>query len=222
MSQPTRKIQGVLFDMDGVLLESEPFLVQAAIAMFAEKGVKVEPDEFNPFFGMGEDHLLKGVADKHGITLQPETAKQRTYALYLDAIHGVIKPLPGVHEFLRRCREHRLRIALATSGDLIKASAGLREIYLSESSFDAVVSGTDIVHKKPHPDVFLEAARRLGLEADSCLVIEDALAGVAAAKAAGARCLAVTTNNPADKLEAAGADWVVPDLAHAPDDCLIW
>ena len=220
MSIPSRKIQGVLFDMDGVLLKSEPFLVRAAIQMFAEKGVKVEPDDFNPFFGMGEDHLLQGVAEKHGVTLQPETAKQRTYALYLDAIHGVIEPLPGVYEFIQKCRERRLRIALATSGDRIKAWAGLQEIHLSESSFNAVVTGSDIVHKKPHPDIFLEAARRLGLEPESCLVVEDAIAGVAAAKAAGARCLALTSNNPADKLQQ--ADWVVPDFTHAPEDCLSW
>ncbi len=220
MSIPSHKIQGVLFDMDGVLLESEPFLVRAAIQMFAEKGVKVDPEEFNPFFGMGEDHLLQGVAEKHGVTLQPETAKQRTYAIYLDAIHGVIQALPGVHEFIGRCRERHLRVALATSGDRIKAWWGLQEIHLSESSFNAVVTGTDIVHKKPHPDIFLEAARRLGLEPESCLVVEDAIAGVAAAKAAGARCLALTTNNPADKLDQ--ADWVVPNLAHAPEDCLRW
>ena len=220
MTAPSRKIQGVLFDMDGVLLGSESFLVQAAIQMFAERGAKVEASDFTPFFGMGEDHLLAGVAQQHGVTLQPEIAKQRTYALYLDAIHGVIQPLPGVHAFIQRCRDLRLRIALATSGDRIKSSRGLQEIHLSESSFNAVVTGTDIVHKKPHPDIFLEAARRLGLEPDTCLVVEDAIAGVAAAKAAGARCLALTTNNPAEKLQQ--ADWVVPDLAHAPDDCLNW
>ena len=222
MTQPSRQIQGVLFDMDGVLLESEPFLIEAAIQMFAEKGVHVTADEFRPFFGMGEDHLLKGVADKHGITLRPEVAKQRTYALYLDAIHGVIQPLPGVHDFLRRCLDQRLRIALATSGDRFKAVPGLQEIHLSETSFHAVVTGSDPVRKKPDPDIYLLAAYRLGLEASQCLVIEDALAGVQAAKAAGARCLAVTSNNPAAKLREAGADWVVPDLTKAPDECLNW
>ena len=222
MTTPARQIQGVLFDMDGVLYESEPFLIQAAIAMFGEKGVKVAADDFNPYFGMGEDHLLAGVAKQHNIKLQPEVAKQRTYALYFDAIHGVIQPLPGVHNFIRRCRQSRLRIALASSGDLIKVNYGLKEIHLSESSFNAVVTGSDAVRKKPDPDIFLLAARRLGLAASQCLVIEDALAGVKAAKAAGARCLAVTSNNPEAKLREAGADWVVPDLAHAPDDCLTW
>ena len=215
-----RQIQGVLFDMDGVLYESEPFLIRAAIQMFAERGVRVEAADFDPYFGMGEDHLLKGVADRHGIRLQPEVAKQRTYSLYFDAIHGVIQPLPGVHEFIRKCREHRLRIALASSGDRIKVNRGLPEIFLSESSFDAVVTGSDITRKKPDPDVFRMAAYRLGLDPARCLVIEDAIAGVAAAKAAGARCLALTTNTPADRLR--DADWIVADLAHAPEACLLW
>lgn len=222
MPPPAGQIRGVLFDMDGVLYESEPFLIQAAIQMFAERGVEVAADDFNPYFGMGEDYLLRGVAEQHGVQLPLEVAKQRTYSLFLDAIHGVIQPLPGVHAFIRRCAGRRLRTALATSGDRFKAVRGLQEIGLSESSFAAVVTGSDAVRKKPDPDIFLLAARRLGLEATSCLVIEDALAGVQAAKAAGARCLAVTTNNPADKLRAAGADWIAPDLAHAPDDCLAW
>ncbi len=217
---PSRNIQGVLFDMDGVLLESEPFLVQAAIAMFNEKGFEVEAHDFDPYFGMGEDHLLRSVAEKHGIPFDPEADKARTYALYLEAIHGVIQPLPGVHEFIAKCREHGLRIALASSADVIKVQGNLREIHLTESSFDAVVTGSDVARKKPDPEIFLLAARRLGLEPETCLVVEDAIAGVAAAKAAGARCLAVTTNFPLDKL--GQADWVAPDLAHAPDDCLSW
>ncbi len=217
---PPRKIQGVLFDMDGVLLESEPFLVKAAIQMFAEGGVKVDPNEFDPYFGMGEDHLLRSVAEKHNIPFDPEAAKARTYDLYLEAIHGAIQALPGVHEFIARCRDHDLKIALASSGDLVKVRGNLREIHLTESSFDAVVTGSDVTRKKPDPEIFLEAARRLGLEPETCLVVEDAIAGVDAAKAAGARCLAVTTNYPADKLTQ--ADWVVPDLAQASDNCLEW
>ena len=215
-----RTIQAALFDLDGVLLESEPFVVEAAIQMFAEQGATVVQDDFNPFFGKGEDAMLQGVADKHGVTIEPHSAKNRTYAIYLDLIHNAIQPLPGVHDFIRKCRTHRLRIALASSGDLIKVVGNLSEIHLSMSSFDAVVTGSDITHKKPAPDVFQLAAYRLGLEPAQCLVIEDAIVGVTAAKAAGCHCLAVTTNFTADDLK--DADWIVPDLAHAPDECLTW
>lgn len=215
-----RQIQGVLFDLDGVLLESEPFLVEAAIQMFAERGATVARSDFNPYFGKGEDALIQGVAQQHGISMEPIAAKIRTYAIYLDLIHNVIQPLPGVHEFIRKCREHRLRIALASSGDLLKVVGSLSEIHLSLASFDAAVTGSDITHKKPNPAVFELAAYRLGLDPAHCLVVEDAIVGVAAGKAAGARCLAVTTNYTADELH--DADWIVADLAHAPDECLTW
>ncbi len=219
MIEPSQ-IRGVIFDMDGVLLESEPFLAEAAAKMFAEKGCRVDPKEFGPFFGMGEDKLLEGVAHAHGFPLDPGPDKARTYAIYLEVIHGRIEALPGVFDFIASCKGHNLPIALASSADRVKVDGNLREIKLAPETFDAMVTGSDVPHKKPAPDIFLEAARRLGLDPATCLVVEDAIVGVAAAKAAGARCLAVSTNFPREKLR--DADWVVPDLSEAPREALEW
>ena len=98
--------------------------------------------------------------------------------------------------------------------------ANLREIGLPETVFDAVVDGNDVVRKKPAPDIFLEACRRLALPPADCMVIEDAVSGVAAARAAGSRCLALTTSFSTAEL--AGADWFATDLAHVPDEVLAW
>ncbi len=111
---------------------------------------------------------------------------------------------------------------MASSADAIKVAGNLAEIGLPAATFDAVVDGTQVARKKPAPDLFLEASRRLGLEPSACLVIEDAVAGVAAAKAAGSRCLAVTTSFPAEQLAEVGADWIVPNLAEAPPEALDW
>src|SRR4051812_30883899 len=81
-----RRLRGVIFDMDGVLVRSEPLLAEAAIRMFAEKGYTVAHDEFRPFIGMGEDRFLGGVAEARGIPLDVARDKSRTYALYLDLI----------------------------------------------------------------------------------------------------------------------------------------
>jgi HAD superfamily hydrolase (TIGR01509 family) len=213
---------GVIFDMDGVLVLSEPLLAEAAIRMFAEKGATVGPEEFRPFIGMGEDRFIGGVAEARGIALDPARDKARTYAIYLDLIKGRLKPLPGVLEYVAECRRRGLRLAVASSADAIKVEGNLAEIGLPAATFDAVVDGTQSARKKPAPDLFLEASRRLGLEPSACLVIEDAVAGVAAARAAGSRCLAVTTSFPAEKLAQAGADWVVPSLAEAPPEALDW
>jgi HAD superfamily hydrolase (TIGR01509 family) len=214
------RLRGVIFDMDGVLVLSEPILAQAAARMFAEKGYSVAHEEFRPFIGMGEDRYLGGVAEARGIPMDPECDKARTYDLYLELIRGRLHALPGVLAFVADCKRRGLKTAVASSADLVKVRGNLDEIGLPYESFDVVIDGTMVKRKKPAPDIFLEACRRLGLPAGSCLVVEDAIAGVAAAKAAGARCLAVTTSFAADQLTR--ADWVANGLDHVPADVLGW
>jgi HAD superfamily hydrolase (TIGR01509 family) len=208
--------------MDGVLVRSEPLLAEAASRMFAEKGYTVAHEEFRSFIGMGEDRFIGGVAEARGIPLDPARDKARTYAIYLELIRGRLTALPGVRDYVARCRARGLVLAVASSADEIKVNGNLDEIGLPSSTFDVVVNGSEVARKKPAPDIFLEACRRLGLEPAACLVIEDALSGIAAARAAGCRCLAVTTSFPADRLAAAGADWVVAGLDHAPPAVLDW
>ena len=214
------KLQGVIFDMDGVLVDSEPFIAEAAIRMFAEKGATVRPEEFRPFVGTGEDRFLGGVAEARGIPFDAPRDKARTYALYLDLIPGRLHPLPGVRDFVAECRRRGLKLAVASSADAIEVEGTLRELGLPASTFDAVVNGSQVARKKPAPDIFLEAIRRLGLEPAACLVIEDAIAGVAAAKAAGSRCLGLTTTFTPEQL--AAADWIASDLANVPPGLLDW
>jgi beta-phosphoglucomutase len=218
----TRRIAGVIFDMDGVLVDSEPFIAEAAVRMFAEKGVAVRPEDFRPFIGMGEDRFLGGVAESRGVVLDLPRDKVRTYEIYLELIQGRLEPLPGVANFVGRCRSLGLTLAVASSADRMKVEGNLRQIALPSGTFDAVVVGEDIIRKKPAPDIFLEAIRRLDLEPGVCLVIEDAVAGVAAAKAAGSRCLGLTTSFTTEQLKEAGADWTAPDLATATEVVLDW
>jgi HAD superfamily hydrolase (TIGR01509 family) len=206
--------------MDGVLTESEPFIAGAAVRMFAEKGITVQPEDFRPFIGMGEDRFIGGVAEARGVTLDMPRDKVRTYEIYLDLIKGQLEPLPGVAEFVNHCRQLGLKLAVASSADRMKVEGNLNEIGFSPTAFDAVIVGEDVARKKPAPDIFLEAARRLGLDPTACLVVEDAVSGVTAAKAAGARCLGLTTSFRADQLAAAGADWTAPNLETAPGDVL--
>jgi HAD superfamily hydrolase (TIGR01509 family) len=213
-------LEGVIFDMDGVLVDSEELICRAAIAMFAEHGVKAKAADFLPFVGTGENRYLGGVAEQHGCRLDIERDKARTYELYGQLIRGQLQPLPGAREFLAGCRGRGLRTALATSADRIKVTLSLGEIGLPEDGFDALATGSEVAHKKPAPDIFLLAARKLGLPAASCLVVEDAVSGVAAAKAAGARCLALLTSFPREKLSA--ADFIAPNLSAVPPEALNW
>ena len=217
MAENQQTIRGVIFDMDGVLCDSEPFILEAAIRMFELRyHTKVLPEDFVPFVGAGEDRYLGGVAEKYGIKLDLDRDKVLTYEMYLELIRGRMNPLPGAREFIAECRQHGLRLAVASSADKMKLDGNLRELRLPPGTFDICVNGLDVVKKKPDPEIFLAAAAGLKLKASDCLVVEDAVNGIKAGKAAGARCLGITSSFDAAALTSAGADWTAPNLAAIP------
>ena len=205
-------IRAVIFDMDGVLTDSEPLINAAAIAMFKEKGLQVQPVDFLPFVGAGEDRYIGGVAEKYRFPLDLPLAKKRTYEIYLELVPSKLEAFPGAQDLVRTCRQAGLRLAVASSADLIKIVANLRQIGLPIETWNAVVTAEDVELKKPAPDIFLAAARKMGLEAGACVVVEDAVNGIKAAKAAGMRCVAVAQTFPAELLKA--ADLVRPTIAQ--------
>ena len=213
-------IKGVLFDMDGVLVDSESYISLAAILMFKEMGVIVSPEDFKPFTGMGENRYIGGVAEKHGIDVNIEKVKARTYQIYEELVKGKLYPLPGSHEFIANCMKKGFKLALATSADRIKMEVNLREIGLSAGTFNSIITGLDVEKKKPSPDIYILAAKSIGLEPNECLVVEDAVSGVKAGKAAGSKCLAVTTSFDAAALSE--ADWICESLLEVPDEVLNW
>jgi beta-phosphoglucomutase len=196
-------IRAVIFDMDGVLTDSEPLINAAAIAMFREKGLVVQPADFLPFVGTGEDRYIGGVAAQYQFPLDLPSAKARTYEIYLELVPKQLQAFPGAVELVRACRQSALQVAVASSADRVKIEANLRQIGLLPDTWDTLVVGEDVVNKKPAPDIFLSAAAKLGRRASECVVIEDALNGVDAAKAAGMRCVAVAQTFSADRLQKA-------------------
>jgi HAD superfamily hydrolase (TIGR01509 family) len=206
------KIRAVIFDMDGVLTDSEPLINAAAIAMFAELGLAVRPDDFLPFVGAGEDRYIGGVAERYGLVLDLPAAKRRTYEIYLQLVPTRLAAFPGATELVWTCRHSGLKVALASSADRVKIVANLQQIGLPPAEWDALVTGEEVKIKKPAPDIFICAAARLGLRPTECVVVEDAVNGVAAAKSAGMRCVAVAQTFPAEKLRQ--ADLVRPALAQ--------
>jgi beta-phosphoglucomutase len=199
---PTRTT-AVIFDMDGVLTDSEPLIRTAAMRMFLQSGLCVRSEDFLPFVGTGENRYIGGVAERYAFPIDIPAAKKRTYEIYLQLVPSELQPFPGACELVRSCRAAQLKIAVASSADLIKIEANLEAIGLPREWWDAVVSGDDITRTKPAPDIFLAAARMLGLAPAHCVVIEDAVHGVEAALAAGMRCVAVAQTFAAEQLRAA-------------------
>ena len=209
-----RKFDAVLFDMDGVLCDSEPMLALAACRLFKERyGVDVKPEEFAPFVGTGEKSYLGGVAAKHGIVNRRTDDKDHLYAMYLDMVPGRLQTTPGAKPFVHAVRAAGLRTAVATSADRVKLDGALAAVGLPPAEFDAIVTGTDIKHPKPDPEIFVTAAAKLGLPPARCLVVEDSPHGIVAARAAGCPCLALATTFTAEKLAHDRPDAIAPHLA---------
>ncbi len=213
-------IKGVLFDMDGVLVDSEEYIAKAAVEMFRREGVEVKEEDFIPFVGSGEDRYLGGVAEKYNHTIDINEAKEKTYNIYGEMVEGNLSPLSGVVAFIDKAKSKGLKLAVATSADRIKMDINLKNIGISGDTFDATVNGLEVELKKPFPDIFKLAAKKIGLKPEECLVVEDAVSGVEAAKSAGAKCLGLITSFTGEEL--AQADWISNTLADAPDECLEW
>lgn len=216
MTMQPGSFRAVLFDMDGVLCDSEPMLARAACRLFAERyGVEVQPRDFAPFVGTGEKRYLGGVAEQYGIARRFSDDKDRLYAMYLEMIPGRLQPTPGAREFVFGCRRRGLKTAVATSADRVKLEGALAAVDLPPRDFDAVVTGSDITHAKPDPEIFLTASAKLGLAPAACLVVEDSPHGIAAARAAGCACLALATTFSAGEMARGRPDWIAASLAEA-------
>ncbi|KAI0519561.1 hypothetical protein KFK09_007012 [Dendrobium nobile] len=211
------KVSAVLFDMDGVLCDSEQPSRMAAVNVFAEMGVSVTADDFVPFMGTGEANFLGGVASVKGVNgFDPEAAKKRFFEIYLDQY---AKPnsgigFPGALEIIMECKSKGLKVAVASSADRIKVDANLAAAGLPTALFDAIVSADEFENLKPAPDIFLAASKILNVPPSECLVIEDALAGVQAAKTANMRCIAVTTTLSEERIQEASPSLVRKDIGN--------
>ncbi len=193
-------VQAIIFDMDGVLTDSEALINAAAVAMFRELGLEVRPEDFTPFIGTGENRYLGGVAEKYRFPIAIASAKKRTYEHYLRLVPRQLRAFPGARELVLSCRRVGLKTAVASSADSVKVHANLHQIGLPPDSWDAVISGEMVEHRKPAPDLFLSAARRMGVTPERCTVVEDTAHGIQAARAAGMRCVAVAQTFPAETL----------------------
>ena len=197
--------------MDGVLIDSEPVILQAALAYLSDIGVTAQPEDFIPFIGTGDKRYLCGVGEKYGVSIDFEQAKKTLFAYYQQFANNR-GPMPGVLRFITNARKAGLKLALATSAQRMKAAINLEAIGLKFEDFDMVVTGDVVKRTKPNPDIYQLSGLSLGLSTDECLVVEDALNGVQAGKAAGCSVCALESTFTVTELTDAGADYVLSSL----------
>jgi len=220
---PDRGFDALLLDMDGVLCESEALTRDAAKRLLKDRyDLDVDDQAFKPFVGAGEARFLAGAArhpggpdsDRGGVDIDVDAELPRLYDLYERMVKGRLEAMPGAAACVERCHALGLPVVVASSANHRKVQANLHAIGLAPARFSALVVGEDVERKKPDPAVFLLAAERVGVAPERCVVVEDALRGVEAARRAGMRAIGMTTSFSAEALRDAGAVATITSLAE--------
>ena len=203
------KLYGLIFDVDGVIADTEAVNARASIKVFADLfGIEgVVREDFEAGLGRGAEEYVKAAARIHGLELTEEQIKKATQMrqeYFLKILSQEPLPaFPGVLELMDKAMQREdFRLAIATSGTLEKSRAVLEAAKVPYRKM-VYINGNDVKNKKPDPELFLLAAERMGIEPADCVVIEDAPNGIQAAKAAGAKCIAVTNSTIAANLSEA-------------------
>jgi HAD superfamily hydrolase (TIGR01509 family) len=202
-------LKAAIWDMDGVIADTvlEHFLSWKDT--FAKKGRDYTMAEFMTYFGRRNDVIIK---DALGHDIAPgelEAINMEKQATFRRRITGHVRELPGAVELIRILHEHNIKQAIASSAPRENIKLILQELDIDDC-FQAIVAGGEVPEGKPDPGIFLLAAKKLSIKPVNCVVFEDAIAGVAGAKSAGMKCVAVTNSHPENKLKQ--ADIIVDTL----------
>jgi beta-phosphoglucomutase family hydrolase len=204
-------VGAVIFDMDGVIIDSEPFHFEVNKRLFAALGITVSTGEYEGFIGVSNTAMWTAIKAKHGLVQSVKDLVALQVDGNIDFMNsGRVDCVPGVLDLINGLKKERFLLGLASSSpytiiEMVLNRFGIRSV------FDCVVSGEDFKNGKPAPDIFLKTAQVLNVPPAQCVVIEDATHGVQAAKAAGMKCIGFNNpNSPGQDL--APADMVVGDL----------
>lgn len=207
-----KMLKGLLFDMDGVLVNNLDIHRQAFAEFFRRYGVERTFDELNRHFGRGNDDIMgelmpREIVERVGIR---ELGNQKE-AIYREIYAPTITPQAGLVEFLKKSHERGLRSAVGSSGfranvDFVLDKCNIRQY------FEAAVAGDEVTRCKPDPEIYLTAAKHLGLKPEECIVFEDAEAGIEAGKRAGMKVVALATTFDRSFLEKTEADYIIDDF----------
>ena len=203
-------IEAILFDLDGLMVDSEPHSLASWEAVLAERGITLDQLTINSILGLRIDATARTLIGKYHLPDTVQALSEAKTEYQIAHLAGNVPLMPGLLELLDEIDRRGLQKAIASSGVRRYVEAVLRVNSLLDR-FGVIVSGDQVAHGKPAPDVFLAAARALDVAPEHCLVLEDAPAGVQAAKAAGMRCIAVPDHGVA-QLDLSQADKTVASL----------
>jgi HAD superfamily hydrolase (TIGR01509 family) len=213
MPQPFR---AVIFDLDGVLADSEPWWNEIDAKLLAEHGVTYRGERHRNVLGVSYRLAVEFYKKAFGLSASVEELMRRRGEIATDFFANRINVFPSTKPVLQELRQMNLHLAVATSSVSASARPFLARHGLTDF-FEVIVTGEEVEHGKPHPEIYLLAAEKLGIAADACLVIEDALSGIAAAKAAKMRVAAIPDTRFVDPRDyEKKADYVLSSLKEVP------
>ncbi|SDT11199.1 haloacid dehalogenase superfamily, subfamily IA, variant 3 with third motif having DD or ED/haloacid dehalogenase superfamily, subfamily IA, variant 1 with third motif having Dx(3-4)D or Dx(3-4)E [Paenibacillaceae bacterium GAS479] len=206
-------MKAFLFDMDGVIIDSEPLHFDVDIETVAGLGAVIDQHGLEPYVGMTNPEMWKALREQFGF--KPSVAE--IIELQMNRKLAVLgasayEPIDGIRELIDTLKEQGIPMAVASSSPRVFIEAVLNKFGLLEE-FGCIVSGEEVPQGKPAPDVYLEAARQLGAVPDTCVVLEDSRNGLRAAKAAGMRAIGFRNPNSGDQ-DLSEADWIVERISE--------
>ena len=195
--------------MDGVIADTALYHLKSWQQVFQKRGVEFTEEDFKRNFGQRNDTIIRNTLGQSTPPSEIDAIAREKESDFRNRVRPRLKPLPGAINLIKLLAEQGFKMALASSAPienirLLTTSLGIKDF------FQVIVPGTDVTEGKPSPQGFLLAAQRLGIKPKNCVVIEDAIAGVAAAKRAGMHCLAVTNAHP--RMNLLEADLIVDTL----------
>ena len=206
------KPKALIFDMDGVLIDSEPLHERSKREALSQAGIEVPEERFASYTGRSDTVMINDLAAENGIGEERSAEILRSKHSIYESLEHELQPIEGAINFLHWAKSE-FRLALATSATRRNRQKTAEMLGIAPF-FEAAVDASDFKHPKPSPEVFQIALEKLGLPSTACWVIEDAVNGVIAAKAAGCFAVGLTTSFSRQALQEAGADFVIENFSE--------
>ncbi|MCC7552732.1 HAD family phosphatase [Candidatus Micrarchaeota archaeon] len=213
-------MKAIIFDMDGVIVDSEPIWKIINFRVYKEFDIPMDDKLYSIIIGKTEDEVFKPFLEKKGhkgkeLEDLNQKAIQRRRKLFIETAKDKLELFPKAKEKIIELNKKGYKLAIATSSfkqlmDLVVNKFHIRKY------FEVLYSGEDVVNGKPNPEIYLKTMKKLGVKAHETVIIEDSIQGLKAAKDSGAYCIAVETTNPKDKLSS--ADKIIKDISYLPAD----
>ena len=201
--------RAIIWDMDGVIADTSPYHLKGLQIVLRKRGVNYTEEDFQRNTGKRNDTIIKSVLGEKIPQKEIMAITREKDETFRQLMGQNIRPFPGVLKLITSLKEHGFKIAIASAAPMENIQLITQSLKIA-NCFDAIVSSWEVDKGKPDPQTFLLAAQKLGVEAEHCIVIEDAIAGVTASQRAGMHCIAVTNTSTKEDLQE--ADLVIDTL----------